>query len=430
MMKHRLPNLQNEIVTRDASIEWGDLWGWLPDPDPVLLKAGVDVTVFDQLLSDAHVFACYQSRKAGILTSEYKIEYPKGSEKVARFFDGLLKNLPIDDIIASVLDAPFYGFSVNEIIWKESAGKWVPEKIEQKPNEWFVFDKLNRIRFLHKDHQTEGLLLPNYKFLVARNFPSFKNPYGMRILSRCFWPVAFKKGGYKFWTMFLEKFGIPWLLGKVPRDTKKEETDKLLSMLESMLQNAVAVINDDESVEVLQAKANGSGTSNVFADMVNSANGEISKAILTQTLTTEIGTKGAYAASQSHLSIRSDICSMDKRIVSAVFNQLFRWICELNFDVKVYPLFRFIEEDDAKEAHARRDTQLSGQGVRFTPEYYQRTYNLRPDEFKVEKPEQTGDPNQIQDRKENQQEKDQRLKDHKDPKKKTDRQKQYQKEKE
>lgn len=36
----------------------------------------------------------------------------------------------------------------------------------------------------------------------------------------CFWPVAFKKGGMKFWLRFAEKFGSPWVIGKHPRGRK------------------------------------------------------------------------------------------------------------------------------------------------------------------------------------------------------------------
>jgi phage gp29-like protein len=410
--------LTADFVTRARSIEWADIWGYLPDPDPILLKAGIDVTVFDQLLSDAHVFACYQSRKAGVLTSEWRIEYPKGAEKYSAFLEKNIAGLPFTSIISQFLDAPFYGFAVNEISWELRDGKWVPVKIEQKPNEWFVWDRENRCRFLSKKDMNEGELLPDYKFLIPRNFPTFKNPYGMRILSRCFWPVVFKRAGYKYWTTFMERFGIPWLLGKVPRGTDKPERDELLASLTKMVQSAVAVINDDEAIEPLETKSKG-GNDNIFAQMVNSANGEISKAILTQTLTTEIGDKGAYAASQSHLSVRSDLCTMDRKLVCEVFNTLISWCVTLNFaDSSVMPYMKWIEEEDAKEEHARRDTQLTSQGVRFKPSYYQRVYNLRADEFEVVDPAEMNAPAKTDQEKEKKKSAD-RTKTREDPKKST-----------
>jgi phage gp29-like protein len=232
-----------------------------------------------------------------------------------------------------------------------------------------------------------GEMLPQDKFIVPRHFATYKNPYGLRTLSRCFWPVAFKKGGLKYWMQFMEKFGIPWLVGKVPRGTSKDQRTALLTDLSTMVQSAVAVINDDETIEAMDmGRGTSSRSNNIYAEMANNANGEISKAILTQTLTTEIGDKGAYAASQSHLKVRSELCEMDKELVAGAFNRLFEICCKLNFAGAVTPQFIFVREEDPKEEYARRDTQLSGQGVRFSEEYYARQYNLRVDEFTVVDP--------------------------------------------
>ena len=353
-----------------------------------------------------------------MLTTEWRIDYPKGSEKVSSFLDEVVRNLKVEQIISQVLEAPFLGFSVCEVIWKEVSGKWVPASVEQKPNRWFVFDKENRLRFLTRGNLEPGELLPEYKFLLIQNFPTYDNPYGIRTLTRCFWPVTFKKGGFKYWSIFMEKFGIPWLIGKVPPATTRETRDEILAMLTAMVQNAVAVINDNESIDTLSAGGKSSSTQSgsigVFQGMVNAANGEISKAILTQTLTTEVGDKGAYAASQSHLSVRQDLCAMDKKLVAGVFNQLFRWICELNFSgLTVFPTMRFVEEEDAKEELARRDSQLRSQGVKLKKAYYVRAYNLRDDEFEIEEVDQPG--NVPDGRTKDEKDKDRRLSDHQDP---------------
>lgn len=379
---------KNEIVSWKTSPEWLDMWGYLPDPDPILLKLGVDVRIFDQLLGDPHVFACYQSRKAGILTSEYDLQFPKGSESRKDFYESVFKNLPMDEVISQILDAPFYGFSVSEIMWNLSDGKWVPIRVEQKPNDWFVWHPDGSLRYLSMKDQINGEKLPPGKFLVSRYFPTYKNPYGIRTLSRCFWPVTFKRAAYKYWTMFLQKYGVPWAIGKVPPGTETTRRTELLTMLTEMINSGVAVINDDESIELVAVKINSSGTDSIYEAKANACNGEISKAILTQTLTTEVGTKGAYAASQSHLSIRTDLCSMDKKLVSRTLTQLCALLNHYNFRDDAYPFVRFVEEDDDKEPQSRRDSQLSTQGVRFKPSYYQRAYNLRRDEFTLKDPDE------------------------------------------
>ena len=416
MTKKRPP--LGEIVTRDSSYEWGNIWGYLPDPDIILLKANADSTVLPKTLSDPHVLSCYQSRKAGVINSEWKLVYPKGSEKTSKYFDDLMGSLPIYEIIAQFLDAPFFGFSVNEIIWTTRDGKWAPAAIEQKPNEWFVWDKQNRLRYLSKKQELEGELLPDFKFLVPRHFPTFQNPYGIRILSRCIWPITFKKGGYKYWAKFMERFGIPSTVGKVPPGTDEATRAALIATLEAMVQSAVAVINDDQTIEIVETKGKQDGGGGIFGGMVDSCNAEMSKAILGQTLSTEIGSKGAYAASQSHLAVRQELCMMDKKLVAGAFNRLFKWCAALNFNADAAPYLQFIEDDEAREEHSRRDTQLFNQGVRFKPEYYERTYNLRPGEFTIEKPENLNGQKPAGPQSEEAKQKDERLKDRQDPKKK------------
>ncbi len=379
--------IQIEIVTnKTANDGWDNVWAFMEDPDTVLANVSQTSEVFENLLSDCHVFSCYQSRKSGVTNAEWRIEYPDGAEKQSEFYEGLLERIDFEKLINQILDAPFYGFSVCEVIWGQSDGRWVPERIEQKPNHWFVFDQQRRLRFLHKDHQFDGLLLPDYKFLLAQHHPTFENPYGRRVLSRCFWPVVFKKAGYKYWSQFLEKYGIPWAVGRVPRGTKLEDRERFLDALGNMVQAAVAVINDDEKIELMTASGTGAARGGMgipFQSMIDSANAEISKVMLGQTLSTEIGSKGAYAASQSHLSVRSDICTADKKLAARKVNELFSWLQMFNFGKGAAPILRFIEEEDDKEAHSRRDANLVNQGVRFKPEYYMRQYNLRRDEFEV-----------------------------------------------
>ena len=194
------------------------------------------------------------------------------------------------------------------------AAFWLPHDIQEKPNQWFVFDNDNRLRFLSSEAQLEGERLPPRKFLLTQHYATYENPYGQRILSRCFWPVTFKKGGWKFWVIFAEKFGIPTAIGKVPRATPADQRSALLTALGQMIQDAVAVINDDESIQLMEATQKGV-TSELYERLIEVANTEISKAILGQTLSTEIPDRGSYAAAKSHLKVRGDLLDQDKKLV-------------------------------------------------------------------------------------------------------------------
>ena len=384
--------LGTDIAIRSRSMQWWGMFGYLPDPDPVLNKLGLGLEVYRQLLTDAHVWSCYDSRKSGALSCEWEIR-PGGDgradKKAHALAEECLAKLDVYQLIMEMLDAPFFGLSPLEITWAYNQRQWLPDKIEGKPPEWFVFDDENRMRFLSAYNMTEGELLPVGKFMMARHHATYQNPYGERVLSRCFWPVAFKKGGFKFWAVFTEKFGMPWLIGKVPRGTNDTDRSKLLSNLVQMVQDAVAVINDDESIDALEFQSK-SASADIYERLISASNREISKAILGQTLSTELDNKGgSRAAAQAHLEVREDIVEKDKRTVKTTMNQMLAWMTELNVPNALPPEFTWFEEDDVQQDRAQRDTELTNQGVKFSAGYYSRVYNLEDDDFTLNEPSQS-----------------------------------------
>ena len=372
--------LSEEIATRKRSINFYSLGSYLPDPDIVLRKQGKDVRIYRELFCDPHVFACVQSRKAGVLSLEWDINRGLDKAKDAELIEDLLKQLDIHKLINDILDATLFGFQPIEIIWKKVGSYVLPVELKAKPSEWFCFDEENQLKFRTKEHYW-GEELPSKKFLCPQNNPSYDNPYGERVLSRVFWPVTFKKGGLKFWVIFTEKYGIPHLIGKHPRGATKEETDNLADLLEEMIQDAVAVIPDDSSVEIQEA--NKSSSAEVFEKLIDKMNSEISKAILGQTLTTEIGSTGSYAASNTHMAVRQDIIDADKKLVEKTINQLIQWIYEINFANAEIPKFELFEPEDVDLTLAQRDKILSESGVKFTKEYFIKAYGLEEEDFNI-----------------------------------------------
>ena len=185
--------LSEEIATRKRALNFYSLANILPDPDIVLRKQGKDIKIYKELLCDPHVFACTQSRKAGVLSLDWDIN--RGVENNDSSIDdlkNLLKSLDIHKLISDILDATQYGFQPLEIIWEKSkSGHILPAKVIAKPQEWFCFDDDNNLKFRTKDNYF-GEVVPDKKFLLAQNNPSYNNPYGERTLSRVFWAVTFK----------------------------------------------------------------------------------------------------------------------------------------------------------------------------------------------------------------------------------------------
>ena len=345
----------------------------LPNPDPVLKRSGKNITVYRDLLSDAHVGGCVRRRKS-MVKSKKRHLFPGDSEKkVFDFVEKSLDQLDMDQIVSEALDGALFGYQPMEVDWQLIDGFYYPVGVYGKPAEWFCFDSDNQLRFKCQEAPLEGKLVPEGKFLLFRQDATYDNPYGIGDLSRCFWATQFKRGGLKFWVTFAERFGSPWLVGKHPRGTPVSETDQMLSRLEDMVQDAVAVIPDDSSIDIIEASGK-SNSSDLYEKLLYFCRSEISIALLGQNQTTEATAN--LASAKAGLEVSYDIASADAKLVSAGINELIYWMVYYNFGDTAKPIYEIMEPEDMNLDRASRDKILYDAGVRFTKDYYRRHYGF------------------------------------------------------
>ena len=376
-------SFSQQIATRQRSIDFYGLGMYLPNPDPVLKALGKDIKVYRELRSDAHVGGCIRRRKAAVKALEYGIDRDKARSRVARSIEDMLADLDLMRFVTEALDAVLYGYQPMEVIWGKVGSLIVPVDVVGKPANWFVYDDDNDLRLLTKSAPVHGEDVPPRKFLVPRQDPTYDNPYGFPDLSMVFWPTTFKKGGMKFWAQFAEKYGSPWVIGKHPRGANDAETDKLLDALEQMVQDAVAVVPDDSSVEIMEAE-NGANNAEVFERLLRFCRSEVSIALLGQNQTTE--SDSTRASAQAGLEVTQDIRDGDKAIVVDAVNTLIRWTCELNWGNADRPVFDMWEQEEVDKVLVERDEKLVRAGARLTSAYFQRAYNLQDGDIAPDEP--------------------------------------------
>ncbi len=308
----------------------------LPNPDSILRKIGRSFEVYRELKNDPHIWSCIQSRKSGVLSLPWKIEQLDSQHDVFNFINEVFDSLDIYQIESDILEAPLFGFQPIEIIWKEQGRKIVPLELKARPQEWFAYDSDGNLiykgSFFGKQKKVE-----KYKIINIQHEASAINPYGHSLLAKCYWPVTFKNGGLRFWVNFTERYGMPILIGQYQRGATNNEIEQLARDLESIYEDAIIVSPMDVKIELHEPNRNSSVE--LYLELIRFANSEISKAILSQTLTTELE-GGSYAASQTHFQIRKEIIQADSRLVQNALNLLIRYICELNFGGEKLPKFR------------------------------------------------------------------------------------------
>ncbi|ROL55642.1 DUF935 family protein [Bacteroidetes/Chlorobi group bacterium Naka2016] len=364
----------------------------LPNPNLIMASIGERQVTLENIATDPHVASCIQSRKSGVLSQTWEIQPSPKSPPVANdFVSFVFQENDTYSLISELLNAPLFGFVVAEIIWRpvnfDNRILIMPASIQTKPNKWFYFDANNLLRYRNPDTRKDEVLLP-YKFLLVQNEATFDNPYGNAVLSRCLWPVVFKKTFVTFWTNFAEKFGMPHFIGKTDSIASSEDFQKFQDLLDNLIQDGSAVISTQDAIEILNATT--ANSASIFQDFINFCNAEISKAILSQTLTTELGDVGSYAAASVHATVREDVVKADKLLVEKALNKLIRWIVNLNFGKQQeYPKFIIYREEDVDKPLAETVEILKRAGIRVLEPFIIRRMGLQKNEFKLETDEQT-----------------------------------------
>lgn len=264
-------DLTTELATRENAGAWLSgvgLWlDQLPDPDPVLRKRGDDAAILAELSADDQVTVAMLSRKNRVLNCPhygFRAGAPDGeqatpeADELYRRFAKDLERANLRTVISGMLDAPFYGYTPLELMWRPGPdGWWHLVDVVPRPYHWFAFDAENKPIFRGEWgaalYDERLRTLPPGKFVFVSHHASYDNPYGLRLLSRCLWPVAFKRGGMQFYARFAEKYGQPWLVLKAPSKASKLEKRDMAGDLKRMVRDCLAVIPYGSEMEFLTA---------------------------------------------------------------------------------------------------------------------------------------------------------------------------------
>lgn len=397
--------LKTELATRqNAGIVLGELEGWLnllPDPDPVLRKRGDEAAILADLLADDQVTTAILSRKNRVLNCPhfaFRPGAPDGepatpqANSLYRRFMRDLERVNLRSIVSAMLDAPFYGFIPLEILWGRGTDWWHIVDVVARPFHWFRFDNSNNPVFVgvYGGMAAEPVPLPVGKFVLVQHQGTYDNPYGLRLLSRCLWPVSFKRGGMAFYAKFVERHGMPWVVGEAPIKAEKHEKRAMANDLARMVQDAVAVIPHGAKVEMVSASQSQNALHESYLSRQDRA---ISKVLMGQTLTVEMEGKNSQAAAKTHKDVADDLADSDKAMVTDAWNEIAWLYAQVNTGPSVLAPLAAYEEPEDLRVRAELDKMLVDVGAVFTVEHFTDNYGLKPTEFTVATPSSAQGPN-------------------------------------
>ncbi len=336
----------------------------LKPPDEVLRNEGYQY--YNKMLkTDAHVYSIITTRKMGASSFPFTL-IPRNSSSQAlqqkNFMDFLLKEIPIEDHFFDILDCIPKGFAIHEIITRHTNknddfnNKVIIDSLIFQNQKYFSFKAKSKIGyeiFYKGEHSGEKKPIPSVAILHSI-FDSH-SPYGAPLLEKLYWYYWFKKEtGFKFWAIFLEKFGGPTAILSYPDgDTSTALQDQALAILEDLQNETGVVIPDSFSLE-FQGARQGSVT---FDKMIQICNSEMSKAVLGATQTVEEGKRGSYALSRTHTDVRAEYKNHDTRILrKTIQTQIINRFINLNFSKPLPPRIQFIIHPEGDIVHTSPET--------------------------------------------------------------------------
>lgn len=319
---------------------------------------------------DGHMFSQMQTRKQAVIRLEYDIHTDSDdprAEKVCEFCrEYLLKLEDLDDLLLELLDAIPQGWAMPELIWDVSSGQAVISGFNNIPQERTCWpDETNIPRLSTDSDPIKGEEIPPFKVVFHRHRVRTAPPYRAGIMRTCAWWWMFKNYAVKDWAAFAEIFGMPLRVGKYEANANEADREALKTALLSLGVDGAAVISKDTEIQFAPAGARTAGKT-VFEAFGYFCNKEMSKAILGQTLTSDMDKVGSYGAAKVHDEVREDIRDADAgALAKTIRQQVLKPLVLFNFgpDAPV-PWFIFnIEEAEDLKAKSEVYGNLTDMGL-------------------------------------------------------------------
>ena len=109
----------------------------LPDPDPVLRKAGKGISALRDLLVDSHLESVWGTRLSSVSGHTWEIVPGADDANAIRAVDlcrEAASRWTINSILDGMMEAVAYGFSPAELIWVSDGAHWLIKDVV--PKQW------------------------------------------------------------------------------------------------------------------------------------------------------------------------------------------------------------------------------------------------------------------------------------------------------
>ncbi|MGX5776506.1 DUF935 domain-containing protein [Methylorubrum zatmanii] len=299
-----------------------------------------------------HYASQLQTRRLAIEAIDPSVEAPKEvPTKIVDAVHSLVDGQGFRDMVGEMADGISKGYSVSELIWDYTDGLLRPVKYLWRDPRYFQFDRVNLTELrLASDGNFDGEPLPFAKFITHMPRSKMGIPLRRGVARTAAWAFMIQSFSLKDWAAFSEVYGMPLRIGRYPVAASEGDKRTLLRAVRSIASDAAAVI--PMGMELEFAKVEGQHGTAVFGGLLEYVDKQVSKIVVGQTLTADVGKSGSLAQAQVHNEVRLDILRADGRqIGNTIARDLISVFVSMNFGPQpVYPRVAFpvAEPEDVK----------------------------------------------------------------------------------
>ena len=301
--------LQTENLTRNDLKTWR--WAWQQAINVEQPRRTKLYNIYTDVDVDGHLTGCVEQRTGFVMNKGFKITDRNGNEM---------------DNVKELFEAPWFKvwmrLSLESIYQGNSLIELGPViTVDDKP----VF---SHIKLVPRTH-----VIPEFGVIIRSENDTWQSGFDYRtgavswnvteaggthdlgLYLKCALQTIPKKNMASFWDMFGEIFGIPLRIGTTTsRDPK--EFDKLEKLLRNMGAASYGLFPEGTTIDIKESTRG--DAYNVYDRRIERCNSELSKAILTQTMTVDNG--ASLSQSKVHENMLDNLINKDADMIRDLVN--------------------------------------------------------------------------------------------------------------
>lgn len=260
--------------------------------------------LYEDILMDTHLSSVINKRKSAVLCSP--IEFRRNGRPDDKINEQL-RSPWFFNFLGDVMDAPMQGSTLVQFFRDPKTG-WLDYTLVPRKH----YDPVRRL-LLHRQTDITGVSWDEFDDLLF-----IGKPRSLGELAKAAPWVIYKRNSAADWSQFAEIFGMP--LRKYTYDPDDQEAlEQLRENDENQGSAASWFLPDGCNMELIESR-NTSGSGDLYKQLVDTCNNELSKLILGNTLTTEAGEKGTQALGTVHNKVEERLAQSDRKFILNVLN--------------------------------------------------------------------------------------------------------------